>query len=263
MSTWAQIAAARSTNPDLVVRDDLLRERSTLLMLKPQVSANVVGGMGGGVVSGNARESLAISDFNASATGQRITELTNEAIRRGYITPRNDGGFGWGLRDAFLNPAVLAAVGGYFFAPASGASSTSASAADTAVASDAGTLYAPSAAGVDTAAASDAGMLYAPAAASSTPLAPAAGGALKVTAAGSLVETVKDVGQVVGAVAGIAGAASAVRRATSFPANANDLVPTTPAGIVTPADQAVPGQGISSSTLWIIAAVVGVILFRS
>lgn len=259
MSTWAQIAAARSTNPALVERDDLLRERSTLLKFKPQVSANVVGGMGGGVVSGDARSSLAISDFNASATGQRVTELTNEAIRRGYITPRNDGGFGWGLRDAFLNPAVLAAVGGYFFTPASGAS-----AADTATASDAGTLYAPSAAGVDTAAASDAGMLYAPAAASSTPLAPAAGSvALKGTAAGTLVNAVKDVGQVVGAVAGIAGAASAVRRATSFANNPSDTTPTTPAGILTPATQAVPGQGISSSTLWIIAAVVGVILFRS
>lgn len=33
-----------------------------------------------------------------------------------------DGGLSWGLKDAFLNPAVLAAVGGYAFAPAGGAS---------------------------------------------------------------------------------------------------------------------------------------------
>lgn len=226
------------------------------------VPVSYTGDRGGNMTRASADFATSVSRYNATPEGRLSLATLNEGYEKGYIKrPFQDWLQKYDTTIAAIGMTVLSAG-------ALGAFSSGIAATDTAAASDAGMLYAPSASsstaiesGAATAAASDAGTLYAPAAASGTPIAPAA--ALKPTAAGSLVSAVKDVSQVAGAAAGLAGAASAIRKATMFPSNANDLVPTTPAGIVTPADQVVPGQGVSSSTLWIIAAVVGVILFRS
>lgn len=72
----------------------------------------------GGNVSGPSGQSVA--DYNAylaSPEGQKNTALYDIGKQRGWIK-ENDSGMWGGIKDAFFNPATLAAAGAFAFAPA-------------------------------------------------------------------------------------------------------------------------------------------------
>lgn len=78
--------------------------------------------------------------FAAPQLADEDEQALNKFIQQGIVAPPKDGGLTWGFKDAFLNPAVLAAVGGAAFAGAGGASSGAGLTADQALAQSAAGL---------------------------------------------------------------------------------------------------------------------------
>lgn len=175
----------------------------------------------------NHMNSVAIQQWLASPQGQQYNQLLQEGQQNGYI--QKDAGFGAGLRDAFLNPATLAAAGGIGL-QAAGVGAFGGGASAAAPAAGYGVMPgAAAAAGGATGGLLSAGGAVAPAVAGG---ALTAGGAVAPTAAGAAPWWQSAIGPVAGSLVGgglsLYGANSAANKLSDAANNAADKSKFTP-----------------------------------